>query len=590
MIAYGTTPIDLYLVPYVFAGYKPGQARFILSSSVGVKNWRDAKLPLDPGIAHGDLPSPTFESLTPRAEGLQYKLETEPMEKGKESVLSEASSPFDRTDADVILQSSDEVQFRVHRVILALASPVFADMFGLPPPRAPDGTTMEAIQTVYITESSHVLRILLDMCYPVTNVQFSSLDDVHAVLKAAVKYDMSKVIALAYRALSTFISKSAMRVYAIACQLGAEDVAREAAPHAAIQELLPGNYKAEFEGMPAGCLHRLWEHMRTDTKQASYCYPEQLRDQTDTNESLSRVNSATFLLDAPNADLTIVTSDNVQLRVCRQTISLCSPVLKDMLELTTCDSSSTSGGDMSDCGRTAGATLSVPEDSITFVPTLLLSYPTGTPEMNATQLVSLLPTAEKYGMQRAIWFIKRQWPEFARNQQACSINFLFMRTSDEIRSIYVPELETSTAGLYYRLLQYHERRGEIIHGSGPRSWPSLNVKGASCPYCMKNGRPSWMPPWIHEAVVILRQRPSPCTINDVEGQAFQALLSVAMSRCSNCKRNAVSLRKLWMRSGPLYPSCWNKKATGDEETPFGGSVVEYNREESGSYLRAHNEV
>lgn len=70
---------------------------------------------------------------------------------------------------------------------------------------------------------------------------------------------------------------------------------------------------------------------------------------------------------------------------------------------------------MSDCGRTAGATLSVPEDSITFVPTLLLSYPTGTPEMNATQLVSLLPTAEKYGMQRAIWFIKRQWPEFARS-------------------------------------------------------------------------------------------------------------------------------------------------------------------------------
>lgn len=40
--------------------------------------------------------------------------------------------------------------------------------------------------------------------------------------------------------------------------------------------------------------------------------------------------------------------------------------------------------------------------------------------------------------------------------------------------------------------------------------------------------------------MILRQRLSSCTIKDVEGQAFQALLLVAMSRCSNCKRNGAS--------------------------------------------------
>lgn len=474
------------------------------------------------------------------------------MKEGKKLVPSKASSPFDRTDADVILQSSDEVQFRVHRLILALASPLFADMFGLPLPRGSDGTTSEAIQTVQITETSHVLRILLEICYPVTNVQFSSLDDVHAVLKAAVKYDMSKVIEFAYTALSTFISSSALRVYAIACQHGAENVARDAARWAV--RLVRGCREADLEDMSAGCYYRLWEHMRTGIEQVSYCFPKQLGDHKDTNESMSHISLASSLLDTPDADLTIVTSDGVRLHVSRQTISLCSPVLKEMLELTTCDPSSTSEGDTSNCERTAQSSLSVPEDSNIFVPTLLLSYPTGTPELNATQLVSLLSTAEKYRMQKATWLIKRQWPEFARthplsafliaahhdwtDQQACSINLLFMHTLDEIRSMYVPELETSTAGLFYCLLQYHERRGKIFVGSNLVTWSSFIVKGETCSYCARSGRPSWMQSWMQGAAGILQRRPSSCTIKDIEGHAFQTLLSAAMSNCQSCRNGA----------------------------------------------------
>lgn len=36
MIAYVTTPIALYVVPDVLAGYNPGQTRYILSSSVSI--------------------------------------------------------------------------------------------------------------------------------------------------------------------------------------------------------------------------------------------------------------------------------------------------------------------------------------------------------------------------------------------------------------------------------------------------------------------------------------------------------------------------------------------------------------------------
>ncbi|KAJ7911889.1 hypothetical protein B0H13DRAFT_2327867 [Mycena leptocephala] len=44
-------------------------------------------------------------------------------------------APFDSPTADVILSSSDGVNFRAHRVVLSLLSPVFGDMFQLPQPR-----------------------------------------------------------------------------------------------------------------------------------------------------------------------------------------------------------------------------------------------------------------------------------------------------------------------------------------------------------------------------------------------------------------------------------------------------------------------
>ena len=44
-----------------------------------------------------------------------------------------AFAPFvDDARADLILQSADKVHFRVFKIILSLASPVFADIFSMP--------------------------------------------------------------------------------------------------------------------------------------------------------------------------------------------------------------------------------------------------------------------------------------------------------------------------------------------------------------------------------------------------------------------------------------------------------------------------
>ncbi|KAF9240602.1 hypothetical protein BU15DRAFT_73833 [Melanogaster broomeanus] len=58
---------------------------------------------------------------------------------------STAPEPFDNIDADVILRSSDNVDFRVFKIILSLTSPVFKDMFTLPQPDNQSPTSPSAI-------------------------------------------------------------------------------------------------------------------------------------------------------------------------------------------------------------------------------------------------------------------------------------------------------------------------------------------------------------------------------------------------------------------------------------------------------------
>lgn len=47
-------------------------------------------------------------------------------------VLTIASPPFDDPEADIILRSSDNVDFHVYKFLLSLVSPVFKSMFALP--------------------------------------------------------------------------------------------------------------------------------------------------------------------------------------------------------------------------------------------------------------------------------------------------------------------------------------------------------------------------------------------------------------------------------------------------------------------------
>ena len=85
-------------------------------------------------------------------------------------INSIASPPdtFDVPDANLIIQSSDLINFRVHKPVLAMASPVFRDLFSLPQPS--DGESIDGLPMVQLSEDSDLLNTLFSMLYPLDPV------------------------------------------------------------------------------------------------------------------------------------------------------------------------------------------------------------------------------------------------------------------------------------------------------------------------------------------------------------------------------------------------------------------------------------
>ena len=100
---------------------------------------------------------------------------------------SESSSfePPEVPDANLIMRSSDLVDFRVHKPVLAMTSPFFKDLLSLPQPS--DSETVDGLPVVRLPENSELLNSLVSMLYPVQKVIPNSYEKVLYLLETRRK-------------------------------------------------------------------------------------------------------------------------------------------------------------------------------------------------------------------------------------------------------------------------------------------------------------------------------------------------------------------------------------------------------------------
>ncbi|KAF7986996.1 hypothetical protein HWV62_75 [Athelia sp. TMB] len=146
--------------------------------------------------------------------------------------VTDAGPPFDDAGADLILRSSDSVDFKVHKLLLSMGSPFFKDMFALP--QGHGGETGDGLPVVPVSGTARTWEMLLAMCYPMGVVEQPALnrvEDVNALLDAAVKYSLVAVEKRLREALIApqLLQDSAFRVFAVACRHKMVSEARAAA-------------------------------------------------------------------------------------------------------------------------------------------------------------------------------------------------------------------------------------------------------------------------------------------------------------------------------------------------------------------------
>jgi len=136
---------------------------------------------------------------------------------------------FDGPDGDIILRAQGPPanrDFRVHKLFLSIASPVFRDMFGIPQPTpVARGADIEIID---MTDPPRALHLVLKLIYPFPPPDIDRLDLLVEGLVITDKYNIEGARARLRLALTKFINDAPLRVYAIACRFGFDEEAEAA--------------------------------------------------------------------------------------------------------------------------------------------------------------------------------------------------------------------------------------------------------------------------------------------------------------------------------------------------------------------------
>ncbi|KAI6106063.1 hypothetical protein EDD16DRAFT_205335 [Pisolithus croceorrhizus] len=158
-----------------------------------------------------------------------------------------ASPPFDHVKADVILRSSDDIDFRVFKLFLSLASPFFETLFDLPQPSEEANDDMDikdGLPVIPVSENGKTLDSLLRFCYPCTLAEDPVIEDFREIISifdAAQKYSLDAIQQAVSKSLFTpkILEVNSLRCFAIACRARMRDECVLAAKYTLREPLVP---------------------------------------------------------------------------------------------------------------------------------------------------------------------------------------------------------------------------------------------------------------------------------------------------------------------------------------------------------------
>ena len=138
-----------------------------------------------------------------------------------------AKIPFNDSRADVILQSSDGVHFRVFKIIFSFASPIFSDMFGIPLSASQNPDSDNEVPMVTISENSEALDLSLHHICPLQTPDTVPLrDDASVLAEFTHKYKADALEKSVKHYLVDSIEQDPVGAYAIAISYGYKGVGR----------------------------------------------------------------------------------------------------------------------------------------------------------------------------------------------------------------------------------------------------------------------------------------------------------------------------------------------------------------------------
>jgi len=144
------------------------------------------------------------------------------------------SAFFTTDDGDIVLHAGTEPgakhDFRVHKFILSLASPVFKDMFAFPQPSDQNENEHPDIPVVDIPDSPEVFDTILRYIYPGVELpKITEILTLSALFSAADKYNIASICPVLKESLKAFLPKDPFGVYIIACRFGFLEETKQAA-------------------------------------------------------------------------------------------------------------------------------------------------------------------------------------------------------------------------------------------------------------------------------------------------------------------------------------------------------------------------